>query len=252
MAANLSHESFTQPEDPDIRIWRYMDLPRFVSLLATRSLYLCRIGVLPDAYEGKLPARISKLLAEQELELARKREVAGMPSPPPREDLGGVMSKLVRAMVFVNCWCKQEHESEALWRIYGHPTGVAITTRYSRLAASLPNDHFLGCVRYIDYEDGEVSPNNIFNLAMHKRSFFSHENEVRIVWPDFSAASKVIVEGPEGPNWKAGVTVPFEPNEVVDRIRVSPYAAPWFFDCVRMLVERFGCTTEVAWSRMRE
>lgn len=33
MAADLSHACFLQPKDPDVRVWRYMDLAIFCSLL---------------------------------------------------------------------------------------------------------------------------------------------------------------------------------------------------------------------------
>jgi hypothetical protein len=47
----LSDGSFDQPE-PDSTIWRYLDFPRFVSLLTTRSLFLPRADLLGDPFEG--------------------------------------------------------------------------------------------------------------------------------------------------------------------------------------------------------
>lgn len=40
---------------PEQRIWRYMDISKFISLLTTRSLYFACPSELGDPYEGFLP-----------------------------------------------------------------------------------------------------------------------------------------------------------------------------------------------------
>ena len=42
-----------QPEDRSIRLWRVMDLPRFVSLLHRRSLHFSRLDQFEDSLEGQ-------------------------------------------------------------------------------------------------------------------------------------------------------------------------------------------------------
>src|SRR5271166_1206046 len=41
--------------DQDLRIWRYMDISKFLALLTTRSLYFACPSDLGDPYEGFLP-----------------------------------------------------------------------------------------------------------------------------------------------------------------------------------------------------
>jgi hypothetical protein len=38
-----------------LKIWRYMDLPKFVNMLATNMLYFTCISGFKDPYEGWLP-----------------------------------------------------------------------------------------------------------------------------------------------------------------------------------------------------
>lgn len=46
------HPAFESPEPPDAAIWRYMDLPKLVSLLTDRALWFARADTLGDAHEG--------------------------------------------------------------------------------------------------------------------------------------------------------------------------------------------------------
>lgn len=220
----------------------YMDLPRLVSLLATRALTLCRVGSLPDPFEGHLPPAACRSLDEEELALAKRVEQGGHFTYDPELGLGPRFSQFVRSAVYVNCWCMHAVESEALWRIYGHPTGIALTARYSRLVQALPSDCFAGCIKYIDYETDPFPSGNLYHLAMHKRSFFSHEHEVRIA-----------TMRPNLPNHDAPevVSIGIDIDSTFDWIVVSPYAPQWFFEAVRALLDRFECKVSPRWSRMR-
>ena len=46
------HESFPLPTNKDIPIWRYMDLAKYVSMLADGGLFFPRASQLHDPFEG--------------------------------------------------------------------------------------------------------------------------------------------------------------------------------------------------------
>ncbi len=48
------HPVFLSPADDQV-IWRYMDLPKFVTLVEGRALYFSRADLLGDSHEGALP-----------------------------------------------------------------------------------------------------------------------------------------------------------------------------------------------------
>ena len=59
------HKEFPQPDDSAVLAWRYLDLPRLLSLLLKKELYLTRLDALEDKYEGTLPPQTeSAALAE--------------------------------------------------------------------------------------------------------------------------------------------------------------------------------------------
>jgi hypothetical protein len=49
------HPVFQPPDNPTIHIWRYIDLPKYISLLNDKALYFCRMDKLIDRFEGSLP-----------------------------------------------------------------------------------------------------------------------------------------------------------------------------------------------------
>ena len=48
------HPELKIPDNPDAKIWRYLDFTKFLSMLEDQSLYFCRLDVLAknDPYEG--------------------------------------------------------------------------------------------------------------------------------------------------------------------------------------------------------
>lgn len=50
--ADVSHPCFAQPRDGKLRLWRYMNFAKFVSLISTRRLFFCRADLLDDPFEG--------------------------------------------------------------------------------------------------------------------------------------------------------------------------------------------------------
>jgi hypothetical protein len=52
------HPTFTPTPNEDSKLWRYMNLPKFLSLLQTKSLFLCNLELMArsDLFEGTLPS----------------------------------------------------------------------------------------------------------------------------------------------------------------------------------------------------
>lgn len=46
------HPVFETPSNPDISIWRYMDVAEFLSMLESRALHFAQPGKMSDEFEG--------------------------------------------------------------------------------------------------------------------------------------------------------------------------------------------------------
>src|SRR5215213_4849035 len=147
-----AHESFPQPEDASVRVWRYLDLPRFIWLLSTGALAFARVDSLEDRFEGSIPRAVYEEWKSRNAEL-----VAGV-------------RRGLRKQCFVSCWHANNIESEAMWRLYcGSHDGIALQTTYEKLDASLPEAVYLGQITYLDYECDTSPPRDTLSLLMRKR-----------------------------------------------------------------------------------
>ena len=233
MSSTATHPAFPQPADTSTLAWRYIDLPKLLSLIVNRELYLRRLDLLPDKYEGlypaQVPAALADILASKGVTAANAKEIAA----------GSVaFAKEARKKLFVSCWHLGHIESEAMWRIYcGAGGGAAIVLPYATLSASINNSQtnaYLGTVTYIDYATALLTVGNVFTPALHKREQFQYEQEARVVmlWVD-AAATAPNQEPPPS------ISIPWDIG-VVDKIVVSPYAGEWYVETVRAVVERLA------------
>lgn len=139
----------------------------------------------------------------------------------------------IRKQLYVSCWHLGEWESEAMWRIYcGHGDGLAAVLPYACLRDSLtyPNTH-IGKIKYVDYNNLEEFhiADTFFSVALHKRKEFGHEEEVRIVHLNLLSPDE---SRPEF------LDIPWDAENVLEEIVISPYAKPWYTEMVKGMVER--------------
>ena len=210
-----------QPDDGQLKIWRYVDLPKFLTLIQNRSLYFCRLDKLGDPHEGSWTMgdrtrRLSFLKRSFEEMGVTKRD--GKPLDLDRDNF--LSNREVRKWFFVNCWHANDIENVAMWKLYGKGEGsVAVQTTYQKLTNSLPDsvpiqrikgnqaeyeNHptFVAQIDYKDYSNpsntigGSGLPGESFFLPfVHKRKEFEHEREVRaMVCAPFSTHTGLEIE----------------------------------------------------------
>jgi len=265
--SKFDHPCFPQPVNSLARVWRYLDLAKFIWMLENQKLYLSRLDLLNDPHEGSIP----KLQATQyynetfshsyamEIESLVKR-YGGVLTEENLQELmpqfikhvqqSKLQKKESRKNFYVNCWHLNDFESEAMWRLYcPNGNGVAIQTSYKKLAEFTMHDPelYIGNVTYLDYESNGFPMDNVFYSVMHKRLSFAHENEIRLV--------KLKIPD----NWGTPIEfsaqgIPFDlPYSIIDAIYVDPYAPEYYYDAVRAIVNRIApqLTELVVWSKMR-
>ena len=74
-------------------------------------------------------------------------------------------------LAYVNCWCENDHESEAMWKSYGGDEGIAIRTTFGGLTESLvcESSVYIGRVQYVDYDETFIGERNVVIPLLHKR-----------------------------------------------------------------------------------
>ncbi len=253
MPAEKDHPVFRAPSDENIKIWRYMDFTKFVSLLETKALFFSRIDLLGDPYEGA----ISHFNITARPQVYKDAKTV--------QDLGALAShhQWERQWTFANCWHMNEVESAAMWSLYARSNeAVAIQSTYARLHAAFPSkEHpfekvYLGEVDYIDYDNDWLPEGNAFSRFMHKRKSYAHERELRALMHDLP--TKFVDMGELGrrrvpdyhPNPKAGRSVPIALDEAIENVFVAPLAPQWFRHLVEMLLSRYSVNIRIAPSNL--
>ena len=238
LQARLTHDCFKQPDDPHSKVWRYMTLPKFVSLLTSGYLHMTRLDKLDDKYEG----RLSRKTIESIDTYLRKQDTSGW----TEENMS--FYERSRSNTFISCWHMNEHESEAMWRLYcGACGGIAIQTTYDKLVKSIASEFetYLGIVNYVDYTTATFQSGNAYWPVMHKRISFVHENEVRLVryWGDPPYPDK----SPEC------LHHPWCLEESTSIIAVDPYQSAYFYEAVASILQQFmpSLLPRLQWSGMK-
>ena len=270
-----NHTPFRHPTNPEIKIWRYLDLPRFASLLLTRSLHFARTQQLGDPFEGLLikvwRETWGHILQHRDSD-PRLVEWRSM-STSHLQDVFALMDQtgMGSRTSHVNCWHMNEHESAANWHRYiASDRIVCIQSTFRRLAEVLPRPVYAGEVKYIDYESDPIPHLNPWNPVLYKKSSFSDERELRaaiFVRPHHGqscanrnpcaerdrrissghapARASLSALSPRGSNiqldWTDdGVLVPIEVSDLIEAIYISPIAPGWISDVVERLIASQG------------
>ena len=231
---------------PSAKLWRYMDLAKFLSLLDSSSLYFTRIDHFNDPYEGALGISTNenawiKMEMQRRAPFVNLKEIKNGENEVEREknEFEEYRRKIRRWRLnnYISCWHQADVESEAMWQLYSRDTqqGIAIQTTFERLYQALPitaNCNF-GMVNYIDYSEynNGVSGKyfHMFDAPWYKRLSFAHEKEFRVISesPDFSMLTDA-----------HDLLIPVDLNLLIENIYFSPNADEWFVKLVSNIVKK--------------
>ncbi|MGV3460578.1 MAG: DUF2971 domain-containing protein [Flavobacterium sp.] len=208
-----------QLPDPDVVVWKYLDLSKFLDLLLCRKMFMARADKFQDQYEGTFSEPTFEEL---------KRIAADNP-----EFLDSYKS--LRKNVVVSSWHINAYESFAMWQIFTkNNEGLAIQSTVGRLQQALsPEQNYeqhIGAVKYIDYKKEHIPFDDDFFPFLFKRKSFQYEREVRII----SNLTKHDL------NINEGVKIEVDINTMIERIYIHPKSENWYKNLVIQLMQQLG------------
>lgn len=227
MPAEKNDSVFRKPENPNIKVWRYMDFTKFVSLLDRKVLYFSRADLFGDAFEGAMPRRNDRYYSLDGIN----------PYTPERSKALSEIRERVRKNVFMNCWHMNERESAAMWKLYARSNeAIAIQTTFQALHNCLPPKTHLGAVQYIDYENDFIPEDSFLRPFMYKRKSFEHEREVRaLIYTRPEDSESYVGYAFED----IGRTVPVKLNDLIETVYVAPTSTKWFVSLVESVMKKY-------------
>lgn len=207
------------------RIWKYMNLAKFMSLLETRSLYFCKADKFEDVFEGKIPIRFFHGWLKEHQDVYRR------------------IHESLKDRTFINCWSLNDEESYAMWKIYAsRNNGLCIQTTIDKLNKSFKNvEHKpkIAKVKYIDFKSDRISLDNLntYEFYSYKSKVYEYENEVRAIL--------VLDEDNECKD------LPIDLDELIDNVYVHPAASEWFVNLINGIFKTYGLGKEVRHSSIK-
>ena len=234
------HPAIPEPGD-GLVIRRYMDFPKFMSLLEGRALFFADPSSLGDPFEGALSSEVPKAsLVHGDL----RKGVKQVHELDTLKALGGFGCG-------VSCWHASPDESSLMWRVYGGvPNSIAIQSVFgtAKQAFCGPRSVYAGEVEYLDHSREPVRSNNIFHRVLRKREGFRDESELRFLCsvapPGFARPGDPV------PNTEESRLVSVDLNVLIGKVVVSPHADPWFHSLVVNFAEMFGLREKVERSQL--
>jgi hypothetical protein len=213
---------------------RYLDLPKFLDMLRTSSMYFRRADGFPDRFEGALTPAFRKAIDDHHRSGKLKHDAE-------------YFYRRARVGNFVSCWSLGAKDNMALWQLYsGVTTSVAVTTTIERLiqvAVAWNEPTLLHKVQYIDHSK---SPDMVIgrytDVLCFKNEAYEYEKEIRIIVPRQSK------------NWERnpdGVRLPVRDLDILLRsVVVSPEAQPWFVELIQDVCGKYGVSAPVRRSKL--
>lgn len=267
-----SHPVFRAPPDTDGKIWQYMELAEFVSMLNRKALFFVKASKLRDPYEGIIPQYSNMIRSKRENEEQKQYFQSVYESNKGvNHKMAQTMAEqfqMYRQLVLINPWHYNEYESAAMWSLYSHENaGIAIQSTTRRLSECFKDNNediiWIGKVQYLDFsEDWMNEWKNLFQAFVTKRKSFEYEKEIRAVTclPDDNVSRHLLVNtATEESNAFSSRERTVNPKELTDKgkyvsadlhmlvekVYVAPYAEPWFEEVVESLLLKYDLDSVV-------
>lgn len=222
--------------DPEIKtssiLRRYMDLPKLLDLLHSKSLYFRRADGFSDRLEGALFPSLRELIDEEHSKGTVKYD-------------SNEFYRRAREDNYVSCWSIGARDNMALWQLYGGvKSSVAITTTAKRIienAFEWSRPVHLYKVKYIDHK--HISNYSIGaggDVLQYKSDAYKFESELRMVTPH-----------QEGQERSMGIGLKMKSvDSLVRSIVLAPEADDTFVEAVTDLCRRYGVQAPVRRSKL--
>lgn len=260
---------------------KYMNFSKFMDLIETNKIFLAKASIFEDKSEGDpsleykflndgsammldfainhLFPGVRKLSSEERvshdkitdemLENIEKRINKTIFGDFPNDELCyDDINKQYKEWIDVSCWHANRYESMAMWKIYSESeSSVCIVTSPERMQESIfmPDNYkmIIAKVEYISHDTDSFKIHHQLAPFMHKSNFYTYEQEVRLIGYNLSCEFKES-------RTDFGTKLDVDIKNLIQEIRVSPYAPNWFMELVISVCKKYGLDLPVNRSKI--
>lgn len=278
---NISNEL-----DRNTKIQRYMDFSKFLHILESKQIFMCRIDKFEDKLEGGLTtindffysgaaAALSNLVnnslpstlgrgynSPESIETAQKRQQEYEETSRNKSFMtifgdiklseGLTYKDVIKAQkkwLDVSCWhsATDNAESIAMWKIYGNDiNSVCITTTIGELLDIIEEDENMNLV--VQKVEYIDHRADHYNLKVDSKiAPFVHKHKAYKFENEIRLIAYSQSNDPLADRADTGSIIRLKSNNFINNVKVSPEAPEWFFELVGSVFnERYGQTGVVA------
>ena len=235
---------------------KYMDIPKFMSLLHKEALFFCRLDILEDKFEGQTTDQNWKSRRYDYWDLVHKGFFKKEYSEVDIDQFiidDKEFQKRFKSCRIVNCWNKFEEESIALWKIYAE-NGKGILVKSSRdfIMESFEKSQeiiHMSEIAYIDFEKDEMPDSSDIFPVIHKQKAFKYEEEIRLIH-EVESGPGFVYDWTKEPNFE-GRYINVNLDKLIQEIIIGPYSSKWTYDLISDFCNKYGLSKIVSNSKLK-
>ncbi len=227
------HQSLENVPD-NSKIWRYITLARFISLLERKQLYFHNIRGFEDRFEG------------------RYTPVDFDPEKNPNYRIAYDNAKIdlnIERAKFINAWHLNDFESEAMWELYTNKLeGIAIQSTFLRLKNSFKHCQEIVYIGKVEYKDRrneltDLSDKDGILVNFVKDVSYEFEKELRVLL-HLPAKITEKINNKTKAKWEnavknGGIYANVDLEKLIGGVLISPFAEKWFTEVVEGILEKY-------------
>lgn len=247
----LDDPIYPKPDDQDTKIWRYIDIPKFLSLIDNRALFFSRADHLGDPFEGSIPQTEGQINLNLDPNSGKPGSIVYSDDRTPHEAY--TIHDFFRKTGYVCSFHINSYESAALWS--RGKQGIAIQSTFTRLCncfhVDRENTVKIGIVKYIDYskdsKDTIPVSKNAYLTHIHKWKCYEHEKELRAI---ITFPRQIFPNGGELPkevldNFPKGLLIPVDLDILIEQIYIAPKSPVWIKELLTSISQKYGLNKEI-------
>lgn len=249
-----SSPKFFEPEE-NVQLARYIDVTQFLSLIKDEQLFFCRLDKLEDKFEGVLP----KVSRKEFGDYFRHLNTTGLFQHMTDKEIELKINKQfefrqkLKALNCINCWTEFKGESYALWKVYSDlHQGIMIKSSFKKIINALKESKekiYCSKVEYIDHETDSIDIGNTMSPMVHKHKAYSYEEEVRLIHE--VSSNEGWKHDWESAEYKNGIKVNVNLNQLIDEIVISPFSCKWFTKLIMDIMSKYSLNFKLIDSKLK-
>lgn len=215
------------PPESDSFIWRYYPLDKFLNLIVSSQLFFAQASSFQDPFEGDYGAAAKQQIRDQYGDGQYLQDFNTF--------------EFLRQHTYISCWHENQHESDAMWKLYGN--AIAVKAKFSSISKFLTwsktEIKYCGRVNYIDYATEHVNVESSYLPYFFKRLSFAHEKEVRFLVQehryDWAAYPPPVL----------GKFAQLNINDDFEEVVLSPTMEPYVANAIKQVMRQANISTPV-------